>query len=190
MAPVREIAEQRVERFGGELSMPSAYSVLMEHAEKDAENSNVVLRQYGPVSQTGELNQLLGPVSEDSGNTVIVWATVPNKVGRFSFNIAVGDQHETFLMHFNPRFEPNGRFTRIMFGTKRDLIWDASGNSVLSQRRTNTCSLAAPSNGGAPSAHLALQSLSTGTSSTNMRTGCLRRGDPGAAASRSGRYGQ
>jgi hypothetical protein len=94
------------------------------------EDHGVLIRNYGDVHAVGYLTLLLGPVSPSTGNTVVCWGMVPRHVGNFSFNIAVGDNHETFLMHFNPRYERNKKFCRLMFGTKRDYIWDQGGDEL------------------------------------------------------------
>lgn len=130
MGPYLEKARARAERFGSEASTPDSLSVFLDGTDHKPEDHGVLIRNYGDVHTSGHLTLLLGPVSVDTGNTVIVWGVVPREVGNFSFNVACGDNHETFLLHFNPRYEGNRRFSRMMFGTKRDYIWDQGGDEL------------------------------------------------------------
>ena len=136
MAPAIERVKKRMAKFGTEFTKPDPLSLFLDPEQggdgeaHKPEDHGVLIRNYGDVHQVGYLTLLLGPVSPSTGNTVICWGMVPRHVGNFSFNIAVGDNHETFLMHFNPRYERNKKFCRLMFGTKRDYIWDQGGDEL------------------------------------------------------------
>jgi len=126
-----------VERFGHQgdaVTLPDALSLFRDQADPEPghkpEDNGVLIRNYGDVHTMGHLTLLLGPVSQDTGNTVVCWGMVPRHVGNFSFNMAMGDNHETFLLHFNPRYERNKKFCRMMMGTKRDYIWDQGGDEL------------------------------------------------------------
>jgi hypothetical protein len=135
--PALEKHRKRVERFGQSgdaVNIPDALSLFLDQEDPaeghKPEDNGVLIRNYGDVHTMGHLTLLLGPVSQDTGNTVVCWGMVPRHVGNFSFNMAMGDQHETFLLHFNPRYERNKKFCRMMMGTKRDFIWDQGGDEL------------------------------------------------------------
>ena len=121
-------AQARAARFGGQIIPPDPFRIMMEQDSDD-----LLLKNHGDVRTAGPITQLLGPVSsnpEMGGNTVVVWGTMPRTIGRMSLNIAIGQDHETFLLHFNPRFHRIRKFSRVMLGTKREYIWDASGDEL------------------------------------------------------------
>ena len=135
--PALDKHKKRVERFGqpgDPVTIPDPLSLFLDQEDPEPghkpEENGVLIRNYGDVHTMGHLTLLLGPVSAETGNTVVCWGVVPRHVGNFSFNIAMGDNHETFLMHFNPRYERNKKFCRLMFGTKRDYIWDQGGDEL------------------------------------------------------------
>ena len=135
--PALEKHRKRTERFGNSgdpVKIPDALSLFLDQEDPEEghkpEENGVLIRNYGDVHTMGHLTLLLGPVSPETGNTVVCWGAVPRNTGNFSFNIAMGDNHETFLMHFNPRYERNKKFCRLMFGTKRDFIWDQGGDEL------------------------------------------------------------
>ena len=135
--PAIDKHRKRIERFGqpgDEVKIPDPLSLFLDQEDPEPghkpEDNGVLIRNYGDVHTMGFLTLLLGPVSAETGNTIICWGVVPRHVGNFSFNIAMGDDHETFLMHFNPRYERNKKFCRLMMGTKRDFIWDQGGDEL------------------------------------------------------------
>jgi hypothetical protein len=121
-------ARARADRFGGAVVAPDPFRIMMEQASDD-----LLLKNHGDVRTAGPITQLLGSVSsnpEFGGNTVVVWGTMPRTIGRCSLNIAIGQDHETFLVHFNPRFHRVKKYSRVMLGTKREYVWDASGDEL------------------------------------------------------------
>ena len=143
MAPAIERVKKRMAKFSvgdigdaSQVKTPDPLSLFLDAEDPsnggthNPEDHGVLIRNYGDVHHVGYLTLLLGPVSSSTGNTVVCWGMVPRHVGNFSFNIAVGDNHETFLLHFNPRYERNKKFCRLMFGTKRDYIWDQGGDEL------------------------------------------------------------
>ena len=125
-----QLAQQRAQRFGSAPAAIDTFRLMMENAEASAD---LLIKGHGDVRNSGPITQILGPVSsnpEDGGNTIIVWATMPRRIGRCSLNIAIGQDHETFLMHFNPRLHRVRKYSRILLGTKREYIWDAGGTEL------------------------------------------------------------
>ena len=122
-----QLAQQRAQRFGSTPAPVDTFRLMMENAKASAD---LIIKGHGDVRHSGPITQILGPVSNNpdiGGNTVIVWATMPRKIGRCSLNIAIGQDHETFLIHFNPRLHRVRKYSRILLGTKREYIWDAGG---------------------------------------------------------------
>ena len=125
-----QLAQQRAQRFGSAPAAIDTFRLMMENAEASAD---LLIKGHGDVRNSGPITQILGPVSsnpEAGGNTIIVWATMPRRIGRCSLNIAIGQDHETFLMHFNPRLHRVRKYSRILLGTKREYIWDAGGTEL------------------------------------------------------------
>jgi hypothetical protein len=125
-----QLAQQRAQRFGSSPAPVDTFRLMMENAEA---SSDLIIKGHGDVRNNGPVTQILGPVSSNpdiGGNTVIVWATMPRKIGRCSLNIAIGQDHETFLIHFNPRLHRVRKYSRILLGTKREYIWDAGGTEL------------------------------------------------------------
>ena len=131
MAPAIERVKKRMAKFGTEFTKPDPLSLFLDPEQggdgeaHKPEDHGVLIRNYGDVHQVGYLTLLLA-LSPSTGNTVICWGMVPRHVGNFSFNIAVGDNHD-LSDALNPRYERNKKFCRLMFGTKRDYIWDQGG---------------------------------------------------------------
>ena len=76
---------------------------MMENAEASAD---LLIKGHGDVRNSGPITQILGPVSSnpyDGGNTIAFGQQCHVELVVVHYNIAIGQDHETFLMHFNLR---------------------------------------------------------------------------------------